>query len=327
MRWFVYLVRCRDGSLYTGVSTDPRARVRAHNAGRGAKYTRSRRPVALAHVEPTASRSAALRREWAIKQLSRRAKERLLSALPPGEVPMSEFTGFGLRAFGFFRQLKRQNTKAWFEAHRDIYEAEVRSPLRNLVEEVDVLLSRLAPEMVGDPRRSIFRIHRDIRFSRDKSPYKTNAACWFYHQDAGRGIGGEAAHGGAGFYFHLSSKECYLGGGIWMPPRPALAKIRTAIAENPEEFGRLVDNRSSRRRFGQLDEEGMLKRLPRGYEPGHPAERWLRYQSFTCGRELTRREAQSAQLPRILARDFARLLPLIRWLNNALGYPPARSRL
>jgi uncharacterized protein (TIGR02453 family) len=282
--------------------------------------------VELAYVEAAASQSAALRREWAIKRLPRRAKERLLAA-NTGEAPMSEFTGFSPRAFGFFRQLRRHNTREWFATHRDLYEAEVRRPLAALVEDVDVWLSVVAPEILGDPRRSIFRIHRDVRFARDKSPYKTHAACWFYHQDAGRGVGGEAAHGGAGFYFHLSPQECFLGGGIWMPPPPALAKIRAAIAEDPRGFGRLVEPPAFRRRFGRLDEEAMLKRLPRGYAPGHPAERWLRYRSFTCGRELALREVQSPGLARTLARDFARLLPLIRWLNNSLGFRPAASRL
>ena len=82
-----------------------------------------------------------------------------------------------------------------------------------LVEEMDVRLAELAPEIVGDPKRSIFRIHRDVRFSNDKSPYKTNAACWFYHMDAGRGVGGDAPHGGAGFYFHLEPGEsCWAAG-------------------------------------------------------------------------------------------------------------------
>ena len=80
MSWFVYLVRCRDGSLYTGITTDPRSRLRAHNSGRGAKYTRARRPVTLVHVERAAGHAAALRREWTIKQWPRARKARLLAA-------------------------------------------------------------------------------------------------------------------------------------------------------------------------------------------------------------------------------------------------------
>ena len=240
---------------------------------------------------------------------------------------MRRFPGFGPRASAFFRNLKRHNDRAWFQAHREEYEEAVLGPMRWLVAEVDLLLSREAPEIVGDAKRSLFRIYRDVRFSHDKSPYKTHAACWFYHRDAGRGVGSEADHGGAGFYFHFSPGESLLAGGIWMPPRAAVTKIREAMARDPGDFRRIVEDRAFRRRFGGLDEDAVLKRLPRGYAPGHPAEKWLRFQSFTSGRGLSAREVGSAALPRILVKDYVRLLPLVRWLNTALGFPPAKSRV
>ncbi|MGI9076738.1 MAG: DUF2461 domain-containing protein [Gemmatimonadaceae bacterium] len=229
------------------------------------------------------------------------------------------FIGFRPQAIAFFRKLARNNRKDWFEAHRDEYEREVKRPLAELVEEVDARLATLAPEIVGDPRRSIFRLHRDIRFSKDKSPYKTHAACWFYHRDAGHGVGSGASHGGAGFYFHMEPGRTICGGGIWMPPRPALNKIRDAIAEDHEEFERVLRKPAFRRRFGDLDDEAMLTRMPRGFAPDHPAEKWLRYQSFTLGRSLSSGEIESADLPRILAKDFALMLPFVRWLNAAVG--------
>ncbi len=112
-----------------------------------------------------------------------------------------------------------------------------------------------------------------------------------------------------------------------MPPRPSLMKIRAALARDSEGFGRLVESRTFRRRFGTLDEDAMLTRLPRGFDPGHPAERWLRYQSFTCSRDLSSREIRSPGLPRLLVDDFVRMLPFVRWLNSALGFSPATSRL
>jgi uncharacterized protein (TIGR02453 family) len=239
---------------------------------------------------------------------------------------LSEFVGFRPAAMDFFRRLKRRNTRVWFEANRDLYEDAVRRPLQALVEEVDVRLARVAPEMIGDPRRSVFRIHRDVRFSRDKSPYKTHAACWFYHRDAGRAVGGQA-EGGAGFYFHLAPEGSFLGGGLWRPPRTSLMRIREALADSPSQFASIVKAPGFKRRFGSLDDEDVLKRLPRGFEPGHPAESWLRFQSFTAGRELTLRQALSPRLPDQLARDYAALLPLVRWLNRAIGYPPAARRL
>ena len=196
----------------------------------------------------------------------------------------------------------------------------MRDPLRALVEEMDVRLARVAPELVGDPRRSIFRIHRDVRFSADKSPYKTNAACQFYHHDAGRGAGQDAQGAGAGLYFQLADGECFVAGGIWMPARPALEKIREPLAEDPDGLDAIVRAPAFRRRFKALDREAMLTRLPRGYAEGHPAERWLRYKSFTATRMLAEREVLSPRLAGVIERDFAALVPLVRWLNAGVGY-------
>jgi uncharacterized protein (TIGR02453 family) len=237
---------------------------------------------------------------------------------PPGTA-LREFSGFRPAALTFLRALRRHNDRAWFEEHRPTYEAEVRAPLAALVEEVDVQLARVAPEIVGDPKRSLFRIHRDVRFSRDKSPYKTHAACWFYHGDAGRGVGRETtAHGGAGFYFDIGPTTSSIGGGIWMPPRPTLARLRDRIAEEHTSLARVL-RAPTLRRYGGLAEEAMLARMPRGYDADHPAAMLLRHQSFTVGRELTERELFSPRLPDLLARDYARILPLVRWLNGALG--------
>lgn len=315
MTWFVYVARCGDESLYTGVTTDPVRRVAAHNTGRGAAYTRARGPVRLVHLERAPNRSEALRRELAIKRLSRAEKQRMLGPRPP-----DKFKGFEDEALRFLRRLSRNNRREWFEQHRAIYETEVRDPMRALVEEMDVRLARFAPELTGDPRHSVFRIHRDVRFSADKSPYKTNAACQFYHHDAGRGAGQDAQGAGAGLYFQIADGECFVAGGMWMPARPALEKIREAIAEAPRALDLVVRMPAFRRRFGTLDREAMLTRLPRGYADGHPAERWLRYKSFTATRMLTASEATSPRLGEMLQRDFIALLPLVRWLNAALGY-------
>jgi uncharacterized protein (TIGR02453 family) len=233
------------------------------------------------------------------------------------------FTAATLR---FFRGLKRHNTKPWFESHRAEYEQEVRAPMRALIEEMDVRLARFAPEITGDPKRSMFRIYRDIRFSKDKSPYKTNAACWFRHRDAEARVGSEAEGGGAGFYFHLAPASSFVGAGIWMPPRPMLNRLRDAIAEDGAGFERVVLAPAFRRRYGGLDDEAKLKRMPRGFAETHPAARWLRYQSFTAGRALRDAQVTSARLAALLEDDFTRLLPLVRWLNLAIGLRPATSR-
>src|SRR5437879_13172374 len=124
--------------------------------------------------------------------------------------------------FHFFRGLARHNAKPWFEAHRGEYEETVREPMRALIEEMDVRLARFAPEITGDPKRSMFRINRDIRFSKDKSPYKTHAACWFRHRDASHKVGGEAEEGRGGLYFPLEQGKSLLGGEVWRHSRHVL---------------------------------------------------------------------------------------------------------
>lgn len=226
----------------------------------------------------------------------------------------------------FLRALARHNERPWFEAHRGEYEALIKAPLRELVEEMDVRFARFAPEIVGEPKRSLFRIYRDVRFSEDKSPYKTQAACWFFHRDASHRVGQESHGGGAGFYFQLAPGNCFSGGGIWMPPPEALRRLRDAIAEKPAAFARTVTAPAVARRVGPLDEDAMLKRTPRGFAPDHPAARWLRYRSFTLGRGYTDAEALGARLPTLLERDFVLMLPLVRWLNAAMGLRPAQRR-
>jgi uncharacterized protein (TIGR02453 family) len=226
----------------------------------------------------------------------------------------------------FLRGLAKNNRKEWFEEHRSEYEALLKAPLAQLIEEVDARLGSIAPEIVGSPKKSSFRIHRDVRFSKDKSPYKTHVACWFFHRDAGHGVGGEAAHGGAGFYFHLAPTGSFCGGGIWMPPRPALVKLRQHLADDYQGFEEIVLSSGFKRRFGALDDEAMLTRMPRGFDPEHPAGQWLRYQSFTAGREVAATEFQSAKLPDTLAKSYEAMVPFIRWLNGALGLKPSTMR-
>jgi uncharacterized protein (TIGR02453 family) len=219
-------------------------------------------------------------------------------------------------AMGFLKGIKKNNNKAWFEAHRADYEQHVREPMRELIGEMDARFRTLAPEIGGDPKRSMFRINRDIRFSKDKSPYKTHAACWFHHSRASKQVGSEANEGSAGFYFHLEPGQSMVGAGLWMPPSNQIKRLRNAIDDDPKGFERMT---RSLKRFGGLDDESMLKRMPRGYEETNPAAKWLRYQSFTSGRRLTDAQVTNPRLGALLAKEFAGLLPLVRWLNAALG--------
>ena len=240
----------------------------------------------------------------------------------------TRFRGFKPEALTFLRSLKKINRREWFEARREIFVRELQEPMKALVEELDVGFASLAPEFVGDPKRSLFRIYRDVRFSKDKSPYKTHAAFWIFHRAPGRGVGKEI-DGGAGFYLHVEPKASLIAGGLWMPPRALLAKVRAHFDQDLRGWERAIGSPAFRGQFGDLvdDDDGvLLKRLPRGYSEGHPAERWLRYKSFTVHRSLSDDEILSPKLAAHAIQEFALMLPMCRWLNLALGYRPASQR-
>ena len=236
------------------------------------------------------------------------------------------FAGFRPDAFRFLRDLSRHNDKLWFEENRAVSEREVREPMRCLVEVLDARLASIAPEIVGDPKRSMFRIYRDVRFSKNKAPFKTNAGAWLYHRDAGRKVGTMGEGGGAGFYFHIDDTTCFMAGGLWMPAQPALQRIREAIAGQPKALARLTRTPAFRKRFGELSQEAKLRRVPQGFPSDHPAAEWLKLKSFTARAFIEQKVVTSPRLVDRLCRDFEVLVPLVRWLNRALGYQPLKRR-
>jgi uncharacterized protein (TIGR02453 family) len=241
---------------------------------------------------------------------------------------MTTFRAFRPEALTFLKGLKKNNRREWFEERRQVYVHEIVEPLRALVDELDVRFAKLAPEYMGDPKRSPFRIYRDVRFSKDKSPYKTHAALWMYHRAPGRGVGKEV-DGGAGFYVHLEPGACMVAGGIWMPPRPSLAKVRAHFSEDLAGWKKAIGSAAFKKRFESLntgDPGAILKRIPRGFDESHPAAAWLRYNSFTVSADYTDADMLAPTFVDKAMQDFALMLPMCRWLNRALGYLPAKSR-
>jgi uncharacterized protein (TIGR02453 family) len=217
------------------------------------------------------------------------------------------FTNESLR---FLRALKRNNRRDWFGAHRDEYETHIRQPMAAVITRLGQDLREFAPEFVADPKSSMYRIHRDIRFSENKSPYKTHAAAVF----PTRGL---AKHEGAGLYFHVSPDEVWVGGGIYAPAGPALQALREHIAANARRLRTLVDSPGFRREVGALDGDRLL-RVPRGFPRDHPAADYLKLRQFLAGREF---EASFATGPRFypgVVAVFRRITPLMRFLNEPL---------
>ena len=215
---------------------------------------------------------------------------------------------FPREGLAFLRQLKRNNNRDWFQAHKDSYEHFVRTPMAEMVLAIGEDFRRFAPEMVADPRVSIYRIYRDTRFSRDKTPYKTQAAAVFP-------VRGLPKNSGPGLYFHISPEEVLIGGGIYMPEPDLLRAVRNEIAAHPKRFLSIVEGREFRKAFGELEGE-QLKTAPKGFPVEHPAARYLRYKQFLFGEEHPAALATTPRLLPAILRCFEQGMPLIRFLKE-----------
>jgi len=217
------------------------------------------------------------------------------------------FTGFPKEGVKFLTGLKKNNNKEWFEAHRSDFESYIKQPMMEFIAAMAREFSAWAPEITANPKRSMFRIYRDVRFSADKSPYKTHAAASFHYGDKAKSM--------AGFYIHISPKDCYMGGGIWMPPNDYLRKIREKIAGNYKEFSAIVKKKDFVA-LGGLDMTESLKTMPRGFEPEHPGATYLKLKSFVAGTSITPEIAASKNLVQAAVKTYKTLLPLIRFLSE-----------
>jgi uncharacterized protein (TIGR02453 family) len=218
---------------------------------------------------------------------------------------------FGPGLFHFLRDLKANNDREWFNANKDRYEKEVRDPALDFVEDFAPYLEEISPHFVADPRPSggsLFRIYRDTRFSKDKSPYKTHVGIHFRHELA------KHAHT-PGFYLHLQPGSVFTGVGIWRPDPPALLRIREAIAADPRAWRRATADGSVR-----LGGES-LKRAPAGFDPEHPLIADLKRKDFIASVELTQKEACAAGFLERFAATCRETSPLVRFVCEALDLP------
>lgn len=220
------------------------------------------------------------------------------------------FTGFPKEGVAFLRNLKKNNNREWFAGHKPEYEEYVKLPMQSLIQALRGPMKTIAPEVQVDPRKNLFRIYRDTRFSKNKLPYKTHVAAVFP-------IPGRWEES-ACLYVHVEPGEVYLGGGIYMPGGQQLKLIRAAIAARPEEFLSIVNDRTFKRKFGAL-EGGRLLRNPLGYPRDHPMIEWLKYKQFFAGCSWEAKECLSPRFAEKTAALFADLVPLVRFLNGAIG--------
>ena len=228
---------------------------------------------------------------------------------------MSTFEGFTPDAVRFLLELRANNDRAWFQPRKAEYERLLKEPLEALC---TVLGERFAARKIPlrADARSPFRIYRDVRFAKDKSPYKTYVSASFAWDGEGSGAGrdGKVAEvHGVGGYFHFQPDEEYVGGGMWQPERPRLEAWRVLVAQDPRRVHRAIDAPAFKKAFGDLTGD-RLKRVPPGYPADHPEAELLKLKDVTFGRRLATDEVLSPRLPDVLADAFAVALPTMRLL-------------
>ncbi len=213
----------------------------------------------------------------------------------------------------FLKELKKHNDKAWFDKHRDAYE----KAKQDFAEFVQSLIDQHA---IKDPsikslkaKDCVFRINRDIRFSKDKSPYKTNFG-------ASITVGGKRS-GLAGYYFHCEPGESFFGGGIWMPMPPALKKLRQEIDYGFDEFKSIVDSKKFKSVYGPIyrGEEILLSKVPQGFEKDNPAAEYLKLKSCIALKSLSDEDLLSKTLRKKALDAMETLQPLLVFINKGLG--------
>jgi uncharacterized protein (TIGR02453 family) len=231
----------------------------------------------------------------------------------------STFTGFRPEAVAFLAELAENNDRAWFQARKAQYEELLKRPLEALCSSLrEVFRARNLP-LDADPARSPFRIYRDVRFSKDKSPYKTNIGASFPYLERGdaQDARGGSDRGGGG-YFHLAPGEIFVGGGLWHPEPASLNAWRAAVLNDAGRVHEAVHDAEFTSRFGSVNGDRM-KRMPAGVPADHPDADLLTLKDVTFGRRLSDDEAFSADLPEVLADDLGAAVPLLRLLASLGG--------
>lgn len=215
--------------------------------------------------------------------------------------------------FRFFRDLKRNNDRDWFQKNKARYEDVVRNPLLELVSDFAPRLHKMSPHLVADPRPnggSLFRIYRDVRFSKDKTPYKTAAGVRFPHED------NKNVHA-PGFYLHLEPGSVFAGAGIWHPESKTLRSVRDAIVADPKGYQRSLTGKAFKAQCTLGGES--LTRPPKGYDPGHSLIDELKRKDFIASASFTEKQACAKDFESQLAKAFRAMAPFTAYLTRAVG--------
>jgi uncharacterized protein (TIGR02453 family) len=224
-------------------------------------------------------------------------------------------THFSPELFRFLRDLKTHNNRPWFQAHKERYEQIVRNPLLDFIGELGPSLRRISPHIVVDNSPmggSMFRIYRDTRFAKDKTPYKTAASAHF------RTSRSKDVHS-PGYYLHPAPDEVFSGGGIWHPESAVLGQIRDYLAHHPASWKALLKDKQFKKHCTL--EGDKLQRPPKGYDPDHELIEYLKFKDFTTYTSFTEKDACSPNFMDRFVESCAAAAPLMEFLSKALLLP------
>ena len=217
--------------------------------------------------------------------------------------------------FDFLTELKANNNRPWFADNKHRYEDHIKKPLLMFIETFAPLLNQISPHARAEPKwgQSLFKIHRDIRFTKDKSPFKTFVGIRFRHESA-------TEHFAPSFYLHLSPEECFAAGGIWKADTKTLTKIRNLIVDDPEEWTNLKKSLAESG-FEMAHLGATLKRAPRGFDNKHPCVEDLKRKHYIISTPLTREEVLHPRFISNLAGIYQKGSPMMSFLAYAVDLP------
>lgn len=225
---------------------------------------------------------------------------------------MAGFSGFPEEGMQFLKGLKKNNQREWFQPRKQVFEESVKAPMEHLVEALNAKMLAFAPEYITEPKRAIYRIYRDTRFSSDKTPYKTHIAASLTRI-------GMQKHVSAGFYFSVSPDQIEVAAGVYMPGSEQLRILRSHIAEKHEELVDILNNSTLRKLVGELWGE-KFARMPKGYPADHPAGELLRAKQWVLY-DTERVDAKIATTNKLLpelVKRFQAMTPFVEFLNRPL---------
>ena len=223
------------------------------------------------------------------------------------------FTGFPKEGIRFLKGLKKNNNREWFQKHKMDYEEQVKFPMQCFIASLGQRMADEAPEIEFNPHRSIFRIYRDVRFSKNKVPYKTNIAASFEMRGKKKGVTETP-----GLYIHIEPGEVFIGGGLYMPTGEQLKAIRRSIVEHPDRYLSIIQEKTFKKLFDGIQGERLVK-APLGFPKDHPMIEHLRQKQFFVYRSFDESVCTTTRFVDRVAATYIPMLPMIRWLAAQVG--------